>query len=302
MTTLAALLGATIISFSAIFYTLSGASAVTGGFFRVAFALPVLALIWWVRRHRDHRSPRDRWLAFAAGIALGLDMYVWHTSIGYIGAGLATLIANVQVVFVALAAWAFFGDRPHKVVLVAIPVVLFGIALVSGLGQGDAFGSDPVRGTIFATLAAIFYAIFILTLKYANNVRAPAAGPLTEVTAGGLITITVVGLLGPGIDLGLSWPSSGWLLALALGPQVVAWLLIGYALPRLPAAETATIVLLQPALTMVWGAIIFSERPSALQVAGAGVVLVGVGLVAVATARSITPAPVPVAPVEPETV
>jgi drug/metabolite transporter (DMT)-like permease len=302
LTTAAALFGATIISFSAIFYTLSGASAVTGGFFRVAFALPVLVVIWWVRRDQDHRTPRDRWLAFAAGIALGLDMWVWHTSIGYIGAGLATLIANVQVVFVALAAWLFFGDRPKRVVLVAIPVVLLGVTLVSGLGQGDAFGANPLRGTILAVLAAIFYAVFILTLKYANDVRAPAAGPLAEVTAGGLITITIIGMLGPGIDLGLSWPSSGWLLALALGPQVVAWLLIGYALPRLPAAETATIVLLQPALTMVWGAIIFGERPSSLQVLGAAVVLIGVGLVAVVTARTMIPAPVPVEPAEPETV
>ncbi|MCI0424781.1 MAG: DMT family transporter, partial [Actinobacteria bacterium] len=67
---------------------------------------------------------------------------------------------------------------------------------------------------------------------------------------------------------------------------VAAWLLIGYALPRLPAAETATIVLLQPALTMVWGAVIFGERPSLLQVAGAVIVLAGVGMVAVAGARS----------------
>lgn len=286
MTAAAALIGATIISFSAIFYTLSGASAVTGGFFRVAFALPVLAVIWWVRRAQDHRTPRDRWLAFAAGVALGLDMWVWHTSIGYIGAGLATLIANVQVVLVALAAWFFFGDRPRRVVLFAIPIVLFGVSLVSGLGQGDAYGSDPARGTVLALLAALFYAVFILTLKYANTVRAPAAGPLTEVTAGGLITIAIIGLLGPGIDLTLSWPSTGWLLALALGPQVMAWLLIGYALPRLPAAETATIVLLQPALTMVWGAIIFVERPSLLQIVGAVVVLAGVGLVATASART----------------
>jgi drug/metabolite transporter (DMT)-like permease len=75
------------------------------------------------------------------------------------------------------------------------------------------------------------------------------------------------------------------LLALAIGAQVIAWLMIGYALPRLPAVETSTIILLQPALTMVWGAIIFSESPSSLQMAGAGLVLLGVGAVAFARAR-----------------
>jgi drug/metabolite transporter (DMT)-like permease len=291
LTTAAALLGATIISFSAIFFELSGASPITGGFYRTGYALPVLFVIWWLRREKDHRPTRNRWLTLAAGIALGLDMWAWHTSIGYIGAGLATLIANVQVVMVALAAWLFFEERPHRAVVVAIPIVLFGVTLVSGVGQEDAFGSDPMRGTVLAILAAIFYAVFILTLKFSNTVQAPAAGPLMEVTAGGLVTLTIIGALTGGIELGFSWPSSGWLVAMALGPQVIAWLLIGYALPRLPAAETATIVLLQPALTLVWGALIFGERPSTVQTIGAAVVMAGVGLVAVARARSQTRPP-----------
>lgn len=286
MTTVAALVGATIISFSAILFALSGVDPISGGFYRVGFAVPVLFLIWLARRHLDNRPARNRWLALSAGLALGLDMVSWHTAIGYIGAGLATLIANVQVVLVALAAWIFFGEKPPRVVTLAIPVVLIGVALVSGIGQDDAFGSDPTRGTILALLAAVFYTVFLLTMKYSNTVQAPAAGPLMEVSFGGLVTITVIGLLGPGIDLSVEWPSSGWLVLLALGPQVAAWLLIGYALPRLPAAETATIVLLQPALTMVWGAVIFGERPSLLQVAGAAIVLAGVGMVAVAGARS----------------
>jgi drug/metabolite transporter (DMT)-like permease len=190
------------------------------------------------------------------------------------------------VVLVAISAWVFFKEKPPRVLIYAIPVILLGVALVSGLGQDDAFGSDPLRGTLLALLAAVFYAIFLLTMKFTNTMQAPAAGPLLEVSAGGLLTLSVIGLLGPGIDLGFSWPSSGWLLALALGPQVVAWLLIGYALPRLPVAETATIVLLQPALTMVWGALIFDERPSTLQIAGALIVMFGVGVVAIASARS----------------
>ena len=44
----------------------------------------------------------------------------------------------------------------------------------------------------------------------------------------------------------------GWLLLLAWA-RVLGWLAITYALPRLPAAETSTFILLQPVLTMVWG-------------------------------------------------
>ena len=75
----------------------NGVDAVTGGFFRVAFAVPVLFVIWWTRRDRDHRPLRHRVIALAAGIAFGLDVTAWHTSIHYIGTGLATLLANTQV-------------------------------------------------------------------------------------------------------------------------------------------------------------------------------------------------------------
>jgi len=291
LTLLAALAGAILISFSAIFFALSDVSPITGAFFRAAYALPVLFVLWYLRRRQDHRSVSRRWIAIGSGLALGADMITWHFSIDFIGAGLATLIANTSVIFVALGAWALLGERPRNTTMVAIPVILFGVTLVSGLGQGDAFGANPVRGTLLALLAAIFYATFILGFRHSNDARAPAAGPLMEATLGALVTTLVLGLITSGIDFEITWPSHGWLLALALGAQVVAWLMIGYALPRLPAVETATIILIQPALTMAWGAMIFDERPSPLQIIGAVIVLAGVAFVAIVRAGRVPPPP-----------
>lgn len=285
VTLAAALLGALMISFSAIFFALSDTSPTTGAFFRAAYAIPVLVVVWLVGRDRDHRPAKRRWLAVAAGLALGADVVAWHTSIEFIGAGLATLIANTQVIFVALGAWLLLGEKPRRATLVAIPVILVGVAMVSGLGQGDAFGQDPVRGTVFALLAAMFYASFILGFRHSNDEQAPAAGPLLEATVGLLFASLIIGLVGQNLDLSFSWPSHGWLIALAVGAQVVGWLLIGYALPRLPAAETATIILIQPALTLMWGAVIFDERPSTVQILGALVILGGVSFVALVRAR-----------------
>jgi drug/metabolite transporter (DMT)-like permease len=284
-TLVAALLGALLISFSAIFYALSDVSPTTAAFFRAVYALPVLFLLWWMRRSRDSRPARRRWLAVAAGLSLGADAVAWHTAIDFIGAGLATLLANTSVIFVAVGAWVLLGERPRRATLIAIPVILTGVAMVSGIGQGNAFGTDPVRGTIFALLAAVLYAGFILGFRHANDEKAPAAGPLMEATVGTAFAALAIGLIGQNIEFDVSFPSHAWLLGLAMGSQVVGWLLIGYALPRLPAVETATIILIQPALTMVWGAIIFDERPSALQIIGALVVLAGVTFVALVRSR-----------------
>ena len=43
---------------------------------------------------------------------------------------------------------------------------------------------------------------------------------------------------------------------------------ISYSLPRLPAAYTSFILLLQPVLTIVWGVILLSELPSVQQFLG----------------------------------
>jgi len=290
VTVLAALAGAVMISFSAIFFALSGTEPVTGAFFRMAYALPVLFLLWYPRRHRDRRPARRRWMAVGAGMGLGLDVVTWHTAIEHIGAGLATLLVNTQVVFVALAAWMILGEKPRPKVAAAAPVVLGGVALVSGLGQANAFGANPVLGTLLALAAAVFYAIFLLGFRHANDSQAPSAGPLLEATAGAFVVSVIVGVSTGTLELDPGWPAQGWLIALALGAQVVGWLAIGYALPRLPAVETATIVLLQPSLTLVWGALLFAERPSALQIAGVMIVLAGVGFVAFTRARE-APAP-----------
>jgi drug/metabolite transporter (DMT)-like permease len=292
LTLLAALTGAVLISFSAIFFALSETSPITGAFFRLAYALPALFIIWWLRRDQDRRPKQRRWFAAGAGLALGADVFTWHSSIEFIGAGLATLLANTAVVFVALGAWVILGERPRNTTMAAIPVILLGVALISGLGQGDAFGSNPVQGTILALLAAVFYATFLLAFRHSNDDKAPSAGPLMEATLGGALTTLVIGVVGSGIDFDFTWPDHGWLLALALGAQVTAWLMISYALPRLPAVETATIILIQPALTMVWGAIIFGERPSPVQIGGAVIVLAGVAFVAFARGRRV-PKPTP---------
>ena len=62
------------------------------------------------------------------------------------GAGLATVMGNLQVVIVAVVAWLVLGERPRPEVVVAIPVMLLGVVLISGVIGAGAYGSDPRLG------------------------------------------------------------------------------------------------------------------------------------------------------------
>ena len=277
MTRLAALLGVLSISFSAIFVRLADVSPTTAAFFRAAYAIPVLFLLWRLVHGQDYRSNESRAAAFASGLFLAMDLASWHQSIGLIGAGLATVLANVQVVFVGVVAWAIYRERPTGLALFTIPAVFGGVALMSGLGRPDAYGDDPLRGVVFGLLSAVAYALFLLVFRASNRGLAPSAGPLLDATVGTAVGSLFLGLFDPGFDLGISWPAHGWLLALALVVQTGGWLFIAAALPRLPALETSVMLLFQPMATVLWGTLIFAEQLSVLQWAGVALVLGGVG-------------------------
>lgn len=282
-----ALMGVFAISFTAVLVRLADVSPLTAGFFRAAYALPILAVMWLLARRSDNRPRSDRRLAFISGLLLAGDLWLFHAAIGAIGAGLGTLLANIQVVFVALAAWALHDERPGTTAFVAIPGVFTGVAMLSGLGGADTYGADPVAGVILGFLAGIAYALFILTYRAAGRSRSSAIGTLLDTTLGTAAGTLLAGLATGTIDLGFGWPTHRWLMILAVAAQVFGWLMIGYALPRLPALTTSVLLMVQPIGALIWGALIFSERLSALQ--GLGVALVLLGVTAINVRGSIKP-------------
>ena len=264
-TMLIALAGAVAISFSPVFYIFSGTNPSTGAFFRMLYALPALALLAYLVRSSDTRSSRTRWMAFGAGLILAPDMLSYHSSMIFIGIGIATLIGNSQVIIVTLASWKLFGEKPNPAILISLPVVVVGLALISGIADSEPYGEDPVKGVIFGMMAAFFYSSFLILFRYSNRELAPSSSVQLDATAGaalGLLVLGLVPLSGYAIeplDLQPIWPGHGWLIVLALLCQVAGWLAIAHALPRLPAAHVSFAVLLQPVLTLVWGYVILDQ-------------------------------------------
>ena len=281
MIRLTSLAGIAIISFSAIFVRLAEVSPTTAAFFRAAYAIPALFLVWRVIHHRDRRDSRSRWLAFVSGTFLAIDLSFWHQAIAWIGAGLGTVLGNTQVVFVGVAAWVLHKERPNQFALMTIPFVFLGVVLISGLGDPGAYGTNPVGGVIYGILTGLFFGGFILVFRASNKGLAPVAGPLLDATCGMAVGTLGASLFDSGFSIVPSWPAHGWLLAMALGSQVIGWLFISYALPRLPALETSVQLLVQPMLTILWGRLIFDEYLSTLQWMGALLVLGGVGFLSI---------------------
>jgi len=208
----AATAGALSIAFSAILYRYSEVSPSTGAFFRCLWALPPLWLIAWLEDRRFGPRPRRaRLIAWSAGVLFAADLILWHHAIADVGAGLATVLANLQVVLVAVAAWLLLGERPSARVALAVPLVFGGAVLISGVVGDDAFGANPARGALFGVLTGVAYTGFILVLRdMGRDLRRPA-GPLFAATLMATVVAAMAGaLLG---ELGVCRESrrgSGW--------------------------------------------------------------------------------------------
>ena len=141
---LAALGGAIAIAFSAILVDLANVTPSTAAIFRCAYALPLLGLLALGERRRLGPPPQHHWRYGAvAGAFFAADLILWHHAIADVGAGLATTLANLQVVMVALAAWALLGEQPSARIAVAVPLVFGGAVLISGVIGEGAYGDDP---------------------------------------------------------------------------------------------------------------------------------------------------------------
>jgi len=273
--------GALTIAFSAILVHQADVHPATAAVYRCAYAVPVLALLAWREQRRyGPRAAGQRRLALIAGLFFAADLIFWHQAIADVGAGLATVLANVQVVIVPFAAWAVLSEAPGRRILAALPLTMAGVVLISGALEEGAYGDHPARGVLFGALTGLSYAGFILVLRHGNEDLRRPAGPLCDATwvaaLAALATALVLGV----DDLAPAWPSAAWLVVLALTSQVLGWMLISVSLPRLPAALTSMILTVQPLGSVVLGIVLLGEDPTGLQLAGAACILAGLVSVA----------------------
>jgi drug/metabolite transporter (DMT)-like permease len=268
--------GAVAIAFSGILFRVAHVSPSTGAFYRCAWALPaLLPIAVWERRRWGPRPLRARAFAALAGLFFTGDLILWHNAIEHVGAGLATVLGNTQVVLVGLLAWLFFRERPHRASLVAIPVVSVGVVLISGALEQHAYGSNPGLGAVYGVFTGLAYTSFLLVFRFGQRGVVGPAGPLFDATLSCAAGCLVVGAIVGDLDLTPSWSAQGWLALLGLTSQALGWLFIAISLPRLPAVVTSVSLTLQPVCSVIFAGIILGESPSTLQLLGAAGILSG---------------------------
>jgi drug/metabolite transporter (DMT)-like permease len=250
------------------------------------FGLPLLALVALAERRRHGPLPdRARRLAVMAGIFFAGDLLFWHHAIEYVGAGLATVLGNLQVLIVGVVAWLFLGERPSRATLAAVPVVLLGVVLISGVVGANAYGADPALGVVLGVLTAVCYSGYLLLIRIGGRDPRRPAGPVAIATVAVALSASVVGTVGGDLDMTPGPESLFWLAMLGVTSQSIGYLCISISLPRLPAIVTSVILLAQPPTTVLLAMVLLDERSSPAQLLGVALVIGGIAIATIPVAQ-----------------
>lgn len=283
---LAVAFGAASMSASAVLISLAGVDSATAAFYRCALALLALGpfVVRELRRHGRLAADLSG-SALLSGVFLGADFLVWNISIGDVGAGVATVLVNLQVVLFPVLMAVLGGIPLARRFLVALPILVAGVALAGGVvGEevgGVVGGGNPIRGTLLALAAAVAYSGYLFLNRRCGQ-RAPAhlVTPVFLATAAAATTAGTAGLLTTGIAVDLPATSWLWLVLLALFSQAISWILVARGLPRIAPAWASTLLLLQPVGAVLLAVVVLGEVPTAPQLGGCGLVLATVWLLA----------------------
>ena len=258
----------------------NGVDVATAVVFRSAVTAAVIVAILLAQRVRISFSARHKRMLPLIGLLIGIQSLCLYSAVARLPVALALLAFNTYPIWTALWAWIVYRQRPERAMLIAMPVILLGLALAldvlgaaSGLGASGQW-SRIGAGVAFALAAAgTFGLALVLTQHETADVDGRVRTATTMVTAG-LIALITVGLQG-GFHLPQAPAGWGGLAALTF-LYGTAFTIMFTVLPKLGVVGNSAIMNVEPVFALVLAWLILGQSIAPVQVAGALVVVAAV--------------------------
>jgi drug/metabolite transporter (DMT)-like permease len=232
--------------------------------------------------------------AVLASLAMGAVGYATQSGLFFsalerMDASLLALVLYTYPVLVCVVAVALGRERASARRVGALVVSSAGVALVLA---GAASGSFDALGAAMGFAAALAYTTYIMV-----GDRAVAGVPLLALTAlvctGAAATFLAAALVRGGPELSFGAAGLGWIAAIALVSTVGALLAFFAGLARVGPSAAAILSIFEPVVTVALAAAVFGESLSAVQLAGAALVLAAVVVMQWPGRGVVAPAPAP---------
>ena len=276
----ALLLGNAALAMGPWFVRFADTGPVATGFWRVALALPVLALLARANGQPLGGLPRKTLLAvLLGGVFFGLDIASWHVGIGMTRLTNAALFGNAGSL--VLMVWGFVAWRrlPKGREGPALVAALTGAAIL--MGRSLEISPRTLLGDWFCLLAGLLYAGYLLILKDARKSLGSWSLLTWSCPASAPVLLPIALLAGETI-VPTDWAP---VVELAISSQLIGQGLLVYALRHFTPLVIGIALLCQPAVAAVAGWISFGEVLSPVDFAGIALVASALVLARVSSPR-----------------
>ncbi len=273
--------GNVCIAFGPLLVRLSDTGPIATGFWRLALAVPVLAVIGYRAGFRIGAMPgRLLGLVLLAGFFFAVDIIVWHLGIFKTKLGNATLLANCASLLLAIYGIVLARKLPPPMQGAAIALAFAGAALL--MGQSFELSPEHFEGDWLSLLAGLFYTFYLLAMIRVRESSESWSSLALASGSAALFLLPAAWFAGEQI-----WPGN-WtpLIVLALSSQVLGQGFLTYALPHFSPLVIGLALLLQPALSALAGWVAFDEAMTPLDYLGGAMVMAALVLVRLAEGRA----------------
>ena len=264
----------------------NGVDVATAVVFRSAVTALVLFALLRVQRVPfgfDKLSARQKRMLPLIGVLIGFQSLSIYSSVARLPVALALLAFNTYPLCAAFWDRVLYGKKPERAMLIAMPVILIGLALAldvfgaaSGLGASAQWAQIGV-GVAFAVLAALLFGLAMILTQHEIAGLDGRVRTFTTLSTAGLVAIVSAALHG-----GLQLPSSpsvtlGWAgLGMLTFLYGTAFTIMFTVLPKLGVAGNSAIMNVEPVFALALAWLILGQAIAPIQVVGALIVVAAV--------------------------
>ena len=280
------LVGAVMISFSAVFVKLAHVGPTISAFYRMAIGGILLTALTLAMGKVSRPPFRSFGLMALCAFCFVWDLTLWHHSIFYVGPGLATILANFQVFFLGGIGFFLYKERLNLRYIISVPLALLGLGLLILPRNMAAPKPSFCLGVGLGLITALAYSAYLLSLR-ALQARYTNLSAIFVIAVISLLTAVGIGIEVVVTGGSFAIPDTQTYLALiayGIMGQVLGWVLISKGIGNIETSKAGLILLLQPTLSFVWDILFFNRPTGLLDLSGAALAIFAIYLGA--TSRS----------------
>jgi drug/metabolite transporter (DMT)-like permease len=255
----------------------NGVDVATAVVFRSVVTAIVIVTLLVVQGARVRFSARHKQMLPLIGLLIGVQSLCLYSAVARLPVALALLAFNTYPIWTAFWARVVYHQRPERAMLVAMPVILLGLALaldVFGAASGLGASAQWARigaGVAFALAAAGTFGLALVITQHEAGDLDGRVRTATTMSIAGLVALATVAIQG-GFHLPTAAPG-WWGLAALTFLYGTAFTIMFTVLPRLGVVGNSAIMNVEPVFALALGWLILGQSIAPVQLVGALIVV-----------------------------